>query len=71
MSQITITKKLEIMKIEMKPGFDLTEEIQNIAKGYDFHTCYIDNYGQMKEAESKNEIIMEKLRELGVNKLNN
>ena len=59
------------MKIEMKPGFEITEEIQQIASGYDFHTCYIDDYTQMKEAEERNEIIMEKLRELGVNKLNN
>ena len=57
------------MTIEMKPGFDLTEEIQNIAKGYDFHTCYIDNYGQMKDAEEKNRVIMDKLKELNVEKL--
>ena len=59
------------MKIEMKLGFEITEEIQKIASGYDFYSCYIDNYTQMKQAEEKNEIIMEKLRELGVNKLNN
>ena len=59
------------MKIEMKPGFEITEEIKKIASGYDFYSCYIDNYGQMKQAEERNEIIMEKLRELGVNKLNN
>jgi hypothetical protein len=44
------------MKIIMKAGFEITEEIQNIASGYDFHTCYIDNYGQMKDAEYKNGI---------------
>ena len=59
------------MKIEMKTGFEITEEIQQIASGYDFYSCYIDNYTQMKEAEERNEIIMEKLRELGVIKLNN
>ena len=59
------------MKIEMKPGFEITEEIQKIASGYDFYSCYIDNYTQMKQAEDRNDIIMEKLRELGVNKLNN
>jgi hypothetical protein len=53
----------------MKSGFEITEEIQNIAKGYDFYTCYIDNYGQMKEAEYKNEAIMEKLKQLNVEKL--
>jgi hypothetical protein len=56
----------------MKEGFEITEEIQNIARGYDFHTCYIDNYGQMKEAEEKNRIIMDKLfYDLGVEKLEN
>lgn len=59
------------MKIEMKQGFEITEEIQKTASGYDFYSCYIDNYTQMKEAQERNEIIMEKLRELGVNKLNN
>jgi len=57
------------MKIIMKAGFEITEEIQNIARGYDFHTMYIDNYSQMKEAESKNEAIMEKLKILNVEKL--
>jgi hypothetical protein len=60
------------MKIIMKAGFEITEEIQNIARGYDFHTCYIENYGQMKEAEEKNRIIMDKLfYDLGVEKLEN
>ena len=59
------------MKIEMKAGFEITEKIQKIASGYDFYTCYIDSYTQMKEAEERNEIIMSKLRELGVIKLNN
>ena len=59
------------MKIEMKTGFEITEEIQKIASGYDFYSCYIDSYTQMKEAEERNEIIMEKLRELGVIKLKN
>ena len=59
------------MKIEMKQGFEITEEIQKIASGYDFYSCYIDNYTQMQVAEERNEAIMEKLRELGVNKLNN
>lgn len=58
------------MKIEMKPGFEITEEIQKIASGYDFHTCYIDSYTQMKQAEERNESIMSKLKELGVEKLN-
>ena len=55
------------MKIEMKEGFEITEEIQQIAKGYDLFSCYIDNYTQMKKAEENNTAIMDKLRELGVN----
>lgn len=58
------------MKIEMKPGFEITEEIQKIASGYDFHTCYIDSYTQMKQAEERNEAIISKLNELGVEKIN-
>lgn len=57
------------MKIEMKEGYEITEEIMQIAKGYNFYTDYISNYGQMKEAEDKNSEIMEKLKELGVLKL--
>jgi hypothetical protein len=57
------------MTIEMKAGFEITEEIQQIASGYDFHTCYIDSYTQMKQAEEKNKSIMDRLNELGVEKL--
>ena len=57
------------MKIEMKEGYEVTEEILQIAKGYNFYACYISNYGQMKEAEDRNNNIMEKLKELGVLKL--
>ena len=57
------------MRIEMKEGYEITEEIMQIAKGYNFYACYIDNYTQMKEAEYKNSEIMEKLKELGVLKL--
>lgn len=57
------------MTIEMKAGFEITEEIQQIALGYDFYTCYIDSYTQMKQAEEKNRSIMDRLNELGVEKL--
>lgn len=57
------------MTIEMKAGFEITEEIQQIASGYDFHTCYIDSYTQMKQAEEKNRSIMDRLNELGVENL--
>lgn len=65
------TTNLKIMKIEMKQGFEITEEIQKIASGYDFNTCYIDSYTQMKRAEERNKAIMSKLKELGVEKLKN
>ena len=51
----------------MKDGFEITDEIKTIAKGYDLFSCYIDNYTQMKKAEENNTAIMDKLRELGVN----
>jgi hypothetical protein len=54
------------MKIQMKQGFEITEEIEQIAKGYDLFSCYIDNYTQMKQAEERNTAIMDKLMELGV-----
>ena len=59
------------MKIEMKPGFEITEEIIKIANGYDFYTCYIDSYGQMKQADERNQNIMVRLNDLGVKTLNN
>jgi hypothetical protein len=53
----------------MKEGFEITEEIKKIATGYNFYSCYINNYGQMKEAEEKNSKIMNKLKLLGVEKI--
>lgn len=57
------------MDIIMKEGFEVTEEILVLAKGYDVYTCYIDNYTQMKEAEEKNHAILEKLKPLGVERI--
>jgi len=59
-------QNVKIMKIQMKQGFEITEEIEQIAKGYDLFSCYIDNYTQMKQAEERNTAIMDKLMELGV-----
>jgi len=39
------------MTIEMEEGFELTQEIKDMARGYDAYYMYIDNYGQMKDAE--------------------
>lgn len=59
-------QNVKIMKIQMKEGFEITKEIEQIAKGYDLFSCYIDNYTQMKQAEERNTAIMDKLMELGV-----
>jgi len=59
------------MEIKMKEGFEITEEIVKIANSYDFYTCYIDSYVQMKQADERNKNIMIRLNDLGVEKLNN
>ena len=56
------------IKFEMKPGYEVTEEIRSIASRYDFYYMYIDNYGQMKEAEYANNEIKDELKTLGVEK---
>jgi|694.fasta_scaffold00015_127 hypothetical protein len=57
------------MTIEMEEGFELTQEIKDMARGYDAYYRYIDNYGQMKDAEYENERIMKTLRPLGVKRI--
>jgi hypothetical protein len=57
------------MNIVMKEGFEVTQEILDIARGYDVYYRYIDNYGQMKDAEYKNEDILKKLKPLGVERI--
>jgi hypothetical protein len=57
------------MTIVMKEGLEVTQEIKDLARGYDVYYRYIDNYGQMKDAESKNYEIMRKLRPLGVERI--
>ena len=54
------------MKIIMKEGYEITDEILNLYKQIDFNYFYIDDYGQMKEAELKNKQIVEKLKKLNV-----
>jgi len=46
-----------------------TEEIINIARGYDFYTMYIDDGTQMRQADERNRAIMKQLQDLGVEKL--
>ena len=57
------------MNIIMKEGFELTQEIIDLARGYYVYYIYIYNYGQMKEAEYKNNAILEKLKPLGVERI--
>lgn len=57
------------MIIVMEEGLEVTQEIKDLARGYDVFFRYIDNYGQMEDAESKNNEIMEKLRPLGVKQI--
>jgi hypothetical protein len=57
------------MNIIMKEGFEVTPEIIDLAMGYDVYSMYIDNYGQMKEAEAKNKAILEKLKPMGVERI--
>ena len=64
-----VKTKRKIMNIVMKEGFEVTQEIKDLARGYDVYTCYIDNYTQMKEAEEKNHAILEKLKPLGVERI--
>ena len=53
----------------MKEGYEITEEILQIAKGYDVYSCYIDSYTQMKASEEKNRDIMDRLEPLGVERI--
>jgi len=58
------------MKIIMQEGKgEVTPEIMNIARGYDFNTMYIDSYTQMKQADERNSNIMFQLHQLGVETL--
>lgn len=57
------------MNIVMKEGYEITEEIIDLARGYDVYSCYIDSYTQMKQAEEKNRDIIEKLKPLGVERI--
>jgi hypothetical protein len=53
----------------MKEGFEVTQEILDLSRGYDVYYRYIDNYGDMKDAEYKNNAILEKLKPLGVERI--
>lgn len=50
----------------MAEGLEVTQEILDIAKRYNWYTAYINSYSDMKAAEEKNIEIEDKLNELGV-----
>jgi len=54
------------MNITMAEGLEVTQEILDIAKRYNWYTAYINSYSDMKAAEEKNLEIENKLNELGV-----
>jgi hypothetical protein len=66
---VYLLKINHIMNIIMKEGFEVTQEILDLSRGYDVYYRYIDNYGDMKEAEYKNNAILEKLKPLGVERI--
>lgn len=50
----------------MAEGLEVTQEVLDIAKRYNWYTAYIDSYSDMKVAEEKNKEIKSQLFELGV-----
>jgi non-canonical (house-cleaning) NTP pyrophosphatase len=68
MKNFIITSEVK-STITMKEGFELTQEIIDLARGYNVYSCYMDNYTQMKEEEDKNNAILAKLEPLGVERI--
>ena len=56
-------------KWEGKTTKDDIEEIEGLIKQFDFYTHMIDSYAQLKKKEARNDIILSKLKELGVTKI--
>jgi hypothetical protein len=54
------------MKITMAEGLEVTQEILDVARGYNWFTVYINSYSDRVNAERKNLEIENKLDELGV-----
>ena len=57
-------------KIEMHSG-EVTDEILNIVRNYDFYTQMIENSGQRQLAYERNRKLEQQLRQLGVSKISN
>jgi hypothetical protein len=54
------------MKITMAAGLEVTQEIESLAKSYNWYTSYINSHSDRVRAEEKNIEIELKLDELGV-----
>lgn len=54
------------MKITMAEGLEVTQEILDVARGYNWSTVYINSYSDRVNAERKNLEIENELDELGV-----
>jgi hypothetical protein len=65
----TTTIKMGSKEIVMKPGTEITPEMEQLIRRYDHNYRYIDDYTQMKDAEAKNNKIMDELRPLGIIKI--
>lgn len=55
-----------LLDIEYNEGGELTTEVANLVRNYDYNYLYIEDSAQMRRAEEKNIIIKDKLRRLNV-----
>jgi hypothetical protein len=59
------------VQVIMQEDFELTNEIQVKANNYDWYTMYIDSNTQMKQAEERNNAVLNWLREHNVKSISN
>jgi hypothetical protein len=57
------------MRIEMQQGKDVTSEILDLAKAYDFQARFEKDYKKQREIEANNYNIIVRLKKLGVKNL--
>jgi len=58
--------KNSLLNIEYNNGFKLTNRIAQLVRSYDANAKYIDDGGQLRIQEEKNDKIMAELKDLGV-----
>jgi hypothetical protein len=51
--------------------YQITPEIENLIRNYDFYTEMIENSGQRQNARDRNRNLENRLRELGVTRISN